>query len=205
MYRIIVSVFLSIWLFIFAFALMNYPAFQKYVLRVDVKSAIENSAQIDDVLGRLMQNTSADRAAVVRFHDNVKDVQGSRFLYDSRTNEVAKPGISMAGSTHQDFMVSLITNVVDRLLQDKCVVTGNIQITNQYYDLFHETGKKSDMKCPVVNTDGKLIGMVLIEYTNSAPSIETLQPFEPILRDAATKISNLLVDAPSVTVQRYVK
>lgn len=205
MYKIIISIVVSIWLFFLAFALMNYPAFQKYVMRVDVKSAIENNSQINDLLGILMQKTSADRVALARFHDNVKDVQGERFLYDSRTNEVAKPGVQLAGAAYQDLLVSLITSVVDELTQNKCVTTGNIQITNQYYDLFRATGKRADIKCPVMNPDGKLIGMILVEYITAGPSSETLTPFEPLVRDTSAKISNLLIDAPAVQVQRFVK
>lgn len=194
----IVDVFLIITLFTWICAAYvvatNYTTIKQAIFAkpIDVKSLVLLDRSINDVLTDVMNQVKADRALLARFHDSVKDTQGNHFVYESRTNEVVQPGVSMVALMRQNILLSTLNLWAQAFVRNDCVFVAEQQKTDAYYTYFSEIGVKSDIMCPVVNLQGALVGYLSMEFTTQSSSAVELKKKEPIVREAASKVGAIL-------------
>lgn len=159
---------------------------------VDMKSLIMLDKSINDELERLSVFLSADRTSLSRFHNTVKDVQGKHFVFNTRTNEVVRPGVSIASPLRQNILLSMIVPWAQEFANNKCVIVTNLSYTDIFFDYYKQIGVKSDIKCPVYNIEGNLIGFVSAEFTTRMLSAGELRNLEKSVRDSSGKIGAIL-------------
>lgn len=179
----------------FAWVVANYfPDVKGFFItkQVDVKNLVKLDKGINDILTTVLFSTGSDRSALARFHDTITDVNGKHFIYESRTNEVVQPGVSMIAQLHQKVLISMIASWAQDFAKDKCVYVTNIQPTDLYYEFLHQVGIKSTVMCPVNNTANQLVGYIMIEYTTQTMKLEEMKTKEIVARQAAEKIGAIL-------------
>jgi hypothetical protein len=159
---------------------------------IDMKSMVALDKSINDVLTLTMINLNADRGSLARFHDTVADVQGKHFVYESRSNEVVQPGVSLVAQLRQNGLISMINIWAQSFVKNQCVYVTSLAQTDQFYEYYRQIGTKADIKCPVLNTSGTLIGYLDFEFTTRATALADMQRMEPTIRDAASKVGAIL-------------
>jgi hypothetical protein len=194
----ILDVFLIITLFTWIAAIYvvasNYESIRQVLFspKIDMANLVKLDKGINDVLGQIMNELAADRAALGRLHDTVTDVQGRHFLFESRTNEVVQPGVAAIAKIHQNVLLSMINLWAQSFIKNECVYTSDLQRTDIFYEFYRETGTKADIKCPVFGTDNTWLGYIMIEYTTKNPPTKELKLLEGKVREAAVKIGAIL-------------
>jgi hypothetical protein len=171
----------------------NYPALKTvFASPIDMKGLVQLDKSINDILTITMSEAGFDRAALSRFHNSVADLQGRHFVYESRSNEVVQPGVSMISALRQNLLVSMINVWAQSFVKNECVYMTDIGPTDQFYEFFRQIGTKSAMKCPVYNTQGVLVGYIDMEFTTKSMSLADMKKLEPKVREAAAKIGAIL-------------
>lgn len=159
---------------------------------IDMKSLVQLDKGINEVLGLVMNETGTDRASLSRFHNTVQDVQGRHFVYESRSNEAVQPGVSLVAHLRQNSLLSMINIWAQSFVKNECVYMTDLAMTDQFFEFYRQTGTKSDIKCPVHNTTGVLVGYIDVEYTTKVSPIKDMHDRETSVRDAAAKIGAIL-------------
>jgi hypothetical protein len=172
----------------------NYSAIKQalFTQAVDMKSLIQLDKSINEILYHMMNNVGSDRAALARFHNTISDVQGRHFVYESRSNEVVQPGVSMVAQLRQNLLVSMINIWAQSFIKNECVYMTDIAQTDLFYEFYRQIGNKSDIKCPVYNTSNALVGWISAEFTTRSVSMKDMKIKELLVRDAASKIGAIL-------------
>jgi hypothetical protein len=179
----------------FAWIVANYFPEIKGIFvskQVDMKSLVQLDKSINDVLTITMTQVNADRASLSRFHDSVADVVGKHFVYESRSNEVVQPGVSLVGQLRQNQLLSMINLWAQSFVKNECVFLTNIQPTDPFFEFFRQIGTKSVIKCPVFTTQNVLVGYIDIEFTTRTMSVDDLKNLEHQVREAAVQIGAIL-------------
>jgi hypothetical protein len=165
-------------------------AFQNH--NIDMKSLIQLDKNINEILNSTMGKIDSDRVSLSRFHNSVLDLQGRHFVYESFSNEVVKPGVSSIAQLRQNSLISMINIWLQLLIKDQCVYMTNLSETDLFYEYYKQAGIKSDIKCPVLNTHGNLVGYLDIAFTTKMLTIEQMKIYEPLIRESASKIGAIL-------------
>lgn len=163
---------------------------------VDMKSLVQLDKSINDVLKMTMTQVTADRVSLSRFHDSVSDVVGRHFVFESRSNEVVEPGVALVAQIRQNMLLSMINAWAQSFIKNECVYETNIEPSDPYYEFFRQIGTKSDIKCPVFNTQNVMVGYIDIEFTTRNLSLDELKKYEMQVRESAEKIGAILSVKP---------
>lgn len=172
----------------------NYGAIKQalFTQAIDMKGLVQLDKSINEVLTRTMNEVGSDRAALSRFHNTVQDLQGRHFVFESRSNEVVMPGVSLVAQLRQNLLLSVINIWAQSFVKTDCVYMTDLALTDQFYEFYRQVGVKSDIKCPVFNTSNILVGYISMEYTTKIETLADMKSKEAIIRDAASKIGAIL-------------
>src|SRR4051812_16970694 len=102
---LIIAVFT--WIALAYLVATNYPAIKQalFTQTVDIKSLVKLDANINGIMTRSMNEIGSDRAFLARFHNTVVDLSGRHFIYESRSNEVVQPGVSLVAQLRQNVLL----------------------------------------------------------------------------------------------------
>lgn len=172
----------------------NYKSLKQAFITqtIDMKGLVQLDKSINEILTYSMNENGFDRAALSRFHNSVADLQGRHFVYESRSNEVVQPGVSMISQLRQNLLISMINIWAQSFIKDECVYMTDVQPTDQFYEFFRQIGTKSVMKCPVHNTQGVLVGYIDMEFTTKSVPMVEMKLKEAKVRETASKIGAIL-------------
>ena len=115
----------------------------------------------------ILEETGADRAYVLEFHNGEHYFSGRSQQKLSCTYEVVSEGISVESHSIQNIRVSNFHGLVKSIAQGKTFKCKNI---NEYNDdmafraFMQSKGVKSMFARPIKTLNGKIIGVLILEY-----------------------------------------
>ncbi len=195
-------------LFLMRTASLNKANDKKFDLMFDKLTGLDHTAEseddivkieeeITDILNRLMNGTSSDRAFLIRYHNGGKDLNLMSFLKMSMTNEVMRPGFPsmMANFTNQFrslFQTELRTltkNGVDHYIVGSD--EKRLDCTPMFGDFLRQRGVTSFHACTITDKNERVVGILGIEYFNEERT-KPKKEIEKCLRDKKLKIETAI-------------
>jgi hypothetical protein len=160
--------------------------------KVNIKELVLLDKSVNDILNQVLVRSGSDRASIGRFHNTVSDLQGRHFVYESRSNEVVQPGVSQIALLRQNVLLSMINIWAQDFVKDQCSYMTDLKAGDVFFEYYRQSGVKSDVKCPIMNTHGDLVGFIDIEFTTRVLTQPEMKAKEAMVRDAASKIGAVL-------------
>ena len=135
-----------------------------------INETIQN-ANVYTALQFLLEVAGADRAYVLEFHNGDQYFSGRGQQKFSCSYEVVRHGISSESANSQNHRVSNYHTYVNELVKDGSFCYADINIINDvsFVQLLHQKGVKAIYNVPLKTLNGKIIGILGIDYVKSSP------------------------------------
>lgn len=145
-----------------------------------VKSDTDRSANVYKALRYTMQNMEADRCYILEFHNGGHYYSGRGQQKFSCTHEMVEEGISRECIKSQEHRVSNYFDYINTLITNKQFKYEKINDMkdSSFLMLLNRSGVKSIYNVPIKTLDGKLIGILGIDYVKNEAVQFTDQDFE---------------------------
>ena len=140
-------------------------------------------------LDYLIKESKSDRVYIMQFHNGGHYVSGRSQQKFSCTHEVCSSGISKECEISQNHLVSNYSLYINSLLKENCFSYVDIENIKDksFKNILNATGVKSIYNVPLKTLEGKLIGVLGIDYVKSPPEKEIFENFEKIKSDKELK------------------
>lgn len=150
-----------------------------------IVSDAENSENVYLSLEYLMEISNCDRAYVMQFHNGGHYVSGKSQQRFSCTHEVCAKGISKECEKSQNHLVSNFNHYVKEILRNKEYTYINIgEINDQSFrNLLESKGVQAIYNVPLKTLEGKIIGILGLDYVKTKPS----ESIEDMFKEIHTK------------------
>ena len=147
-----------------------------------IVSDAENNENVYVSLDYLMQVSNCDRAYVMQFHNGGHYVSGRSQQKFSCTHEVSAKGISKECEKSQNHLVSNFNHYVKEILRNKNFAYTNIgKIDDQSFrNLLESKGVQAIYNMPLKTLEGKVIGILGIDYVKVKPELSIDEMFKDI-------------------------
>lgn len=160
---------------------------------VDVMSVGALNKKIDEELKGLLERTGADRAAMSKFHDGKRDVQGMHFLFTSRTNEVLDYGVGSELMRTQNVPISFFSAAMEKLNKGECIVHVNLNPkSTPTYQWWKDMGNSSVIRCPIYDASGNLTAFVGLDWVVDGFPRDKQDEILKLTRESAARIGGIL-------------
>ncbi len=128
------------------------------------------SANVYMALQYTMEEMGADRAYVLEFHNGGHYYSGRGQQKFSCTHEIAEEGISKECGKSQEHRVSNYHSYVNELIQNKEFKYVNINniSDSSFLSLLNRSGVESIFNVPIKTLNGKIIGILGVDYVKKA-------------------------------------
>jgi len=135
-----------------------------------INETIQN-ANVYTALQFLLEEAGADRAYVLEFHNGEHYFSGRGQQKFSCSYEVVREGISAESPNSQNHRVSNYHTYISQLVKDGDFSYSDINIINDvsFIQLLQQRGVSSIYNVPLKTLNGKIIGILGIDYVKSAP------------------------------------
>ena len=142
----------------------------------------ENSENVYVSLEYLIEVSNCDRAYVMQFHNGGHYVTGRSQQRFSCTHEVCAKGISKECEKSQNHLVSNFNHYIKEILRNKEYTYVNIgKISDpSFMNLLESKGVKAIYNVPLKTLEGKVIGILGLDYVKSHPSESIEEMFKEI-------------------------
>ena len=150
-----------------------------------IVSDAENSENVYLSLEYLLEMSNCDRAYVMQFHNGGHYVSGKSQQRFSCTHEVCAKGISKECEKSQNHLVSNFNHYVKEILRSKEYTYTNIGLINDqsFRNLLESKGVQSIYNVPLKTIEGKVIGILGLDYVKKRPE----NSIEEMFKDIHTK------------------
>ena len=127
------------------------------------------SANVYTALQYTLEEMKADRAYVLEFHNGGSYYSGRGQQKFSCTHEVALGGISRECNNSQDHRVSNYYEYINEMIQNKKFKYINVKdVKDQsFLKLINRSGIESIYNMPIKTLNGKIIGILGVDYVKS--------------------------------------
>ena len=127
------------------------------------------SSNVYTALKYTLEEMRADRAYVLEFHNGGSYYSGRGQQKFSCTHEVALEGISRECSSSQDHRVSNYYEYINEMIQNKKYKYINVKdVKDQsFLKLVNRSGIESIYNMPIKTLNGKIIGILGVDYVKS--------------------------------------
>lgn len=134
-----------------------------------IKNDTERSANVYTALRYTMENMNADRAYILEFHNGGHYYSGRGQQKFSCTHEIAAEGISRECIKSQEHRVSNYFDYVNKLINEKEFKYEDITKVkdSSFLTLLNRSGVKSIYNVPIKTLDGKIIGILGVDFVKS--------------------------------------
>lgn len=141
----------------------------RYMKRKKVDPVVEDVAQSTNVYTALqytMEEMGADRAYVFQFHNGGHYYSGRGQQKFSCTHEMTAQGVSRECDRSQEHRVSQYHNYISELIQKDHFAYTHVQEMEDhaFSHLLHKSGVKSIYNVPIKTLNGKIIGILGLDY-----------------------------------------
>tara|TARA_Y100000361_G_scaffold154137_1_gene178354 strand:+ start:6469 stop:7089 length:621 start_codon:yes stop_codon:yes gene_type:complete len=142
----------------------------------------ESSENVYLSLEYLMEMSNCDRAYVMQFHNGGHYVSGKSQQRFSCTHEVCAKGISKECEKSQNHLVSNFNHYIKEILRNKEYTYTNIgKISDpSFMNLLESKGVKAIYNVPLKTLEGKVIGILGLDYVKSSPNESIDEMFKEI-------------------------
>lgn len=163
------------------------------------------STEINNKIRDIMNANSADRVAILEFHNSYQNISGVPFAKFSCTYEWFKPGVLPLSNECKAMSFSSISPIVDNIInsQNSQIVYDDINVLENesptLFSLLDRMHSKSLIFNAMYDEKNTMIGLLCLEYHNKIPKHINL---ESIKIDAAqiTSILNLRYQFENETI-----
>ena len=136
------------------------------------KNCIENQARIGanvyTALEYIQAVMGSDRTYVFEFHNGGHYFSGRGQQKFSTTYEFVEPGISAEGDNSQDYKVSRYSKYLHNLIKDGLYEKSSDDVEDEgFKSLLREKGVKYIYNVPIKTLNGKVIGILGVDYVKS--------------------------------------
>ena len=140
-------------------------------------------------LDYLMEESQSDRVYIMQFHNGGHYVSGRSQQKFSCSHEVCSSGITKECEISQNHLVSNYSLYINSLLKDDsfCYVNIDDIKDKSFKNVLNATGVKAIYNVPLKTLEGKLIGVLGIDYVKSPPSKQIYEKFEKIKNEKDLK------------------
>jgi hypothetical protein len=127
------------------------------------------SANVYAALDYILEEMKADRAYVLEFHNGGSYYSGRGQQKFSCTHEVARSGITRECNHSQDHRVSNYHSYIDMLIKEQKFILENIDHSQdqEFLKLIRRSGVMSVYNVPIKTLNGKIIGILGVDYVAS--------------------------------------
>lgn len=160
-----------------------------------VVSNLDNDVLINNSLYDLMDYMSADRAYIFLFHNGVKYYNGTHKNKMSCDYEVVRNGISSQAVGLQDIPVTLVSNFISYVINNKMVHSDIENIKDERTKQALKIQGIKGLICLPYYRNGNLIAIIGVDYVKETPNI-TYKPSTKeldLLKDRFFRTTNLLL------------
>ncbi len=154
--------------------------------RCPISQDTAQSANVYTALQYTMGEMKADRAYVLEFHNGGHYYSGRGQQKFSCTHEIAGDGVSRECGKSQEHRVSNYYNYINEMIQDKEFKYTNINDVpdSSFISLLNRSGVKSIYNVPIKTLNGKIIGILGVDFVKVQPNKFTKNQEELIKRQA---------------------
>lgn len=147
-----------------------------------IVSDAANSENVYVSLDYLMEVSNCDRAYVMQFHNGGHYVSGRSQKRFSCTHEVSARGISKECENSQNHLVSNFNYYVKEILRTKEFSYTNIGKIkdHSFRNLLESKGVKAIYNIPLKTLEGKVIGILGLDYVKNEPKSSIDEMFKDI-------------------------
>lgn len=128
------------------------------------------SAEIDRTLACMLEETGADRVALVQYHNGGKGINHQSFLKMSMTNEQVKLGVKPIIMDFKDQFRSVLGYFTKELIEKGCCYIDNVEdlknVDNGMYEFMLTRGVSSKYGISINRIDSFPLGFICIEYND---------------------------------------
>jgi len=169
-----------------------------YKKKNSVESATASGVNIYEALGYLQSQTECSRSYVFEFHNGEHFFSGRGQQKFSCTYEFVKAGVSAEALNSQNHRISNYNQYIHKLIkQEKFKYLDINKIQDQAFkEMLKTKGVESIYNVPIKTLNGKVIGILGIEYTSkikSFPICRDEPDLEKFMRRQARIISGYLI------------
>ena len=159
-----------------------------------IKNDTERSGNVYTALRYTMQTMEADRAYVLEFHNGGHYYSGRGQQKFSCTHEIAAEGITKECIKSQEHRVSNYFEYINELINEKEFKYEDItQVSDSsFLMLLNRSGVKSIFNVPIKTLDGKIIGILGVDFVKE-PMIQFTQQDADFLKKESRLIAGYLV------------
>ena len=131
-----------------------------------------HSTNVYTALAYTMEEMGADRAYVLEFHNGGKYYSGRGQQKFSCTHEIAKEGISRECDHSQEHRVSNYHDYITELINNKQFKYSNINDVpdSSFLSLLRRSGVQSIYNVPIKTLNGKIIGILGVDFVKETVS-----------------------------------
>jgi hypothetical protein len=172
---------------------------QRFVNRKQKSCVVRETAQNANVytaLHYIMQEMKADRGYILEFHNGEIYFSGRGQQKFSCTYEIVEEGISPEASNSQNHRVSNYHNYINEIVTNGYFLYRDIAKINDqsFYQMISRKGIKSIFNVPVKTLDGKIIGILGVDYVkDEIPSEGESEETFAFMRRQARIIAGYLI------------
>ena len=131
-----------------------------------IKEETKQNTNVYTALQYTLEQTQADRAYILEFHNGEHFYAGRGQQKFSCTFEIVKEGISAEAHKSQNHRVSNYHNYIQRLVDKEKFCHENVeQIEDHFFsNLLKQKGVKSVYNVPLKTLNGKIVGILGVDY-----------------------------------------
>lgn len=144
--------------------------------KCDISKNIKNEDLITHKLSKIRDSFNSDRVWICEFHNGGHTFSGKSLQKFSQTYEVVQKGISKEGTSTQNLPTSLFSTFFNAIANKGEVCISDIenedtQLNNSLKSFFDTRGVKSFASCVIKNLEGKMIGVLSIDFVTRKEKI----------------------------------
>lgn len=163
-----------------------------------VQDSLENNILVENKVERIKEEFGADRVYILQFHNGGQFFPSGKSMKKfSMFYESINPSISSLTNQFQNIPISLFSRSLDQLAKNDSIVIPDFSDNNsETYGLKYiaeENNNKSSYLFSIKSIDGKFVGVLGINYTEIATTLNSSQINH--LAVEATAIGGVLMHA----------
>lgn len=149
----------------------------------------EADLKVRYILKDLLNNTNADRAWVIEYHNGTSGLGGLPFTYGIMNSEETEPGVASVSSHYKDFLLSDYLFILET--SKKGGWFGDVEDIKELDRRMYYTFKSNDVNKIAIfylKSEDRDIGILGLSYCDNEMPVDTWVK----LRDAGIKVSIIL-------------
>ena len=160
-----------------------------------IQAETKHNENVYTALNYTLEEMGADRAYVLEFHNGISYFSGRGQQKFSCSYEIVQEGISAECHNSQDHRVSNYHTYISELVEkEKFAYTDLEAISDHVFSgLLHHKGVKSIYNVPVKTLNGKIIGILGIDYVKAQRDKEFDDDFHLFMKRQARIIAGYLL------------